>query len=156
MSCLGPPPSHSQVILFLLLNSAAFLHGRCPSCFTYIRYLWHSVKQKVLFSSACVSHRAALTGLPVTDQLLTSVCFLAQCSAAAHALSTLANSSASHGVFGFPLNTEISFLAQEVSAPRATGSWETGPGELSLCACSVRLLLSRHLLLDSRTAGPCF
>lgn len=62
----------------------------------------------------------------MTDQLLTAVCFLAQCSAAAHDLSTLANSSASHGVFGFPLNTEISFLAQEVSAPQATGTWETG------------------------------
>lgn len=62
----------------------------------------------------------------MTDQLLTRVCFLAQCSAAAHDLSTLANSSASHGVFGFSLNTEISFLAQEVSAPRDTRTWETG------------------------------
>ena len=81
-----------------------------------------------------------LTGLLVTDQLLTGVCFLAQCSAAAHDLSTLANFSASHGVFGFPLNTEISFLAQEFSAPRATGTWETGLGSfhyvLALFVCS--------------------
>lgn len=113
-----------------------------------------SLKWKVL---SFLSLLASLTGLPVTDQPLTSVCFLASCSAATNDLSTLANSSASHSVFGFPLNT-LRDIASGSGSLYTVGPWDLGDraGELSLHADTAQSLLPRHLLMDTRTARPLF
>lgn len=135
MSCLGPPSSHTQVILFLLLSSAVFAWPLSPLLST--RWVCVGLSEvEVLFSCPHVSHRAVLTGL-TTFPALPAAWPVLCCSPL---FRDLVHSSASQSNFGFPLNTEIPFLAQEVSALQATRTWDTGLGSLhyvhALVVCS--------------------